>query len=557
MVLVVLGQRWLMAPGRLEALMSAGPAPQRSAVAALPHLLPNLLDLAAIDTRDHFAGVSYTAGDSPEAGPRSYVIFVVDCWRWDHAPPQLGAGETMPFLSGLVEEGRVAWFPDSYAAGSWTLGTVSSLLSGVHVYRHKNGARDLRVMSDSFSPSREGHGDWMPAQLKAQRGHRTLLFSSNPIPTYLVDEGFERWAEVPVIDDEGYHVVDSFLEAVDESSEPFLGYLHLNVAHNARSGRSYAGEFGDLEEIAAETGVSLADLREFGQARTGEGPLQHDHYRYGLSDQRDEHFERVKEGMEITYRWALRNADEALEQLVQGLAARGRLDDTIVFITSDHGEGFYDTQALQEQLHLTLDRPGVAHNKVVYDELTRIPLLVLGPGFHGGARPRLTSSVDVPATILADAGVEAIGLDGLDLLDEREHALVLSEGSIRNMRKLAITQQLPSGTRRVFLSPWEPGAEQLQAFYRGRRPSSWLYPWPNARSCRVQQGAELLPCEQADLEAAKVALSAHHPAHPFIEPLRLILELSDEERTARGHPVLCAGSADPYCWVPEAPPSTH
>lgn len=68
------------------------------------------------------------------------------------------------------------------------------------------------------------------------------------------------------------------------------------------------------------------------------------------------------------YELELRCADVYIERLFRLLERAGRLHDTTVMITSDHGEGFM-------QSHME----DVSHGGTVYDTQARIPLLIWGP----------------------------------------------------------------------------------------------------------------------------------------------------------------------------------
>jgi arylsulfatase A-like enzyme len=68
-----------------------------------------------------------------------------------------------------------------------------------------------------------------------------------------------------------------------------------------------------------------------------------------------------------TYDAEVMSADAGLRSLFSQLAERGFLDDAIVVVTSDHGEEFKDHGLL-------------GHGKTLYNELIRVPLLILVPG---------------------------------------------------------------------------------------------------------------------------------------------------------------------------------
>jgi choline-sulfatase len=88
-------------------------------------------------------------------------------------------------------------------------------------------------------------------------------------------------------------------------------------------------------------------------------------------------------------------SDELVGRLIATLRDSGRLDDTLVVVTSDHGEG--------------LGEHGEdVHGYFVYESTLNVPLVVRGPGVKVGTRiDALTRSVDLYPTLLELAGVHA------------------------------------------------------------------------------------------------------------------------------------------------------
>jgi arylsulfatase A-like enzyme len=94
--------------------------------------------------------------------------------------------------------------------------------------------------------------------------------------------------------------------------------------------------------------------------------------------------------------------DHQLGQLFRALDGLGLLRSSWIFVTSDHGEAFGEHGVLE-------------HGTAVYDEITRVPLIVFPP--EGVVLPATTdpvSLVDVAATAAAIGGVELPG-PGRDL----------------------------------------------------------------------------------------------------------------------------------------------
>ncbi|MCY1063496.1 sulfatase-like hydrolase/transferase [Nannocystis sp. RBIL2] len=91
------------------------------------------------------------------------------------------------------------------------------------------------------------------------------------------------------------------------------------------------------------------------------------------------------------YRNDLHAGDEALGLLIDGLAARGRLDEVLWVIEGDHGEAFYQHAG------------NFAHSLFVYEENVHVPLAIVPPrGFAAPVRaPQVAGAIDVAPTIAA------------------------------------------------------------------------------------------------------------------------------------------------------------
>jgi arylsulfatase A-like enzyme len=108
------------------------------------------------------------------------------------------------------------------------------------------------------------------------------------------------------------------------------------------------------------------------------------------------------------YDGAVSDFDDTVGDVLARLEARGLLDDTIVIVTSDHGEDLYE--------------PGstVGHGTNFFggDQSTRIPLLIRAPGLSPRRVDAVTRTADVVPTLLELLGLAArapASLDGVSL----------------------------------------------------------------------------------------------------------------------------------------------
>ncbi len=89
------------------------------------------------------------------------------------------------------------------------------------------------------------------------------------------------------------------------------------------------------------------------------------------------------------YRNAVLNTDHYIGQLLQTLAEAGLDKDTVVIITSDHGESFND-----------LGQNDWGHNSNFSDDQVRVPMLIRWPGRAPYKEPSITSHMDLAPTLL-------------------------------------------------------------------------------------------------------------------------------------------------------------
>jgi membrane-anchored protein YejM (alkaline phosphatase superfamily) len=112
---------------------------------------------------------------------------------------------------------------------------------------------------------------------------------------------------------------------------------------------------------------------------------------------------------------ACRHLDTQLGRLLDALAERALLDDTLVVITGDHGEEF-------------LEHGRWGHGSTFVDEQVRVPLVLRIPGVAPAVVERMTSHLDLPATLLPILGAQNPSADlslGLDLLGPEARAFTV------------------------------------------------------------------------------------------------------------------------------------
>ncbi|UCH33405.1 MAG: sulfatase-like hydrolase/transferase [Armatimonadota bacterium] len=122
--------------------------------------------------------------------------------------------------------------------------------------------------------------------------------------------------------------------------------------------------------------------------------------------------------MEALYDDGVRYADRWLGRLLKHLRESGMYDNTLIIISADHGEEFWD-------------HGGWEHGHSMYDELLHVPLLIKFPhGHHAGKRvSRLVGLIDLMPTVLDVVGLPIPrGVRGQTLLENLSNGPASRDG---------------------------------------------------------------------------------------------------------------------------------
>lgn len=326
-------------------------------------------------------------GARDRAEPPNVLLIVVDTLRFDRLAAYGHDRDTSPRIDEwLARPGTVV--ERAYAQAPWTLPSTASLLTGRLPGELAGEAPDLYEIPSAVPAL---------AERLAALGYRTAGFIANPILHR--DNGFARgfgdfytppmswkvleWVDARTINERAV----PWLEAGRGSEEPFFLYLHyidphdpyqnpdLTAGNGTRWDPGYAGRVrGDWAQDLYAGKRALPD------------PEADLHHLLALYDS------------EIRY--VDRHVGELLESIPPEV-----LRDTLVVLTSDHGEEF-------------LDHGGWKHGQTLYEEMLRVPLILRWDGVipRGGRLAGPVALLDLVPTILSAVGAPAEEHPGRDLL---------------------------------------------------------------------------------------------------------------------------------------------
>ena len=452
----------------------------RQALASL--LVMACLSLGILACREETpdAPASDAIAPASERQRRSIVLIVLDTVRADHLGSYGYERDTSPEFDQWAARG--ALFEQAIASSSWTLPSFASIYTGQHPGRHGAGEY-LDREAFQIAPIESD----LPtlAEVFQAAGHATIAYANNPFlhEKFGVARGFDEYSFVPASNQNirsAAKTVDLALGWLDRGARrPFFMMMHFfdphmdyqpDAAVQGTFTRGYAGALGYPVTGGSKIRRGLLELDDADRA-----------YIAGSYDEE------------------ILATDRALGRFLDGIEARGLLEEAVVIVTSDHGEELFDHGSFE-------------HGHSAYQELMRVPLLILGAGIEPARIPHPVSHVDLFPSALDAAGLDVpADLPGLSLVD------VLARDRTLLDRPILADRTLHGRRHRVLIRwPWKAidveGRTASMLFHLERDP--------------LEQN-DLASAEAARLEAMLKEFEAHSPTRDRSEREREAVALDD------------------------------
>lgn len=365
-----------------------------------------------------------------------HVVWItMESTRADHTSLGDPGRETTPNIQRIADESAGRWFSNCFSHGIWTRSSSASILTGTYPSRHGAGV----------------HRDAIPgvlptvAELLGEVGYRTVCFSPNAHLSSAsgLDRGFDEFAWVGkstlyetvgprsllrfvfnirshgggFTTDTRKHGTDFLmtdavkrrLKSLRSADEPLFLYLHYGGPHHpyhppVRYFLDRMREFDISPQEASELALSHhANL--------------HRHIANGCPFSPTEW-----DVLQALYDGEIEHTDSLVGELFDYLDELG-LGDTIFVVTGDHGELFGEEGLL-------------SHVVSVSGAVSHVPLVVHGLDGLPDESEELVQHIDVVRTILAEVGVDAVHLQGVDLREEHREFAIVQRGRDRCRRVL-------------------------------------------------------------------------------------------------------------------------
>jgi len=192
-------------------------------------------------------------------------------------------------------------------------------------------------------------------------------------------EGGKHWSEVLKED------AISFIETANQKDNPFFMYIAFNAPHDPRQAPQEYQDMYTAESLSLPASWQ-ADYPE--KDKIGNGP--------SLRDAALAPFPRTKFATRVhlkEYYALISHLDAQVGEIVAAIEASGKLDNTYIIYTADHG--------------LAVGEHGLFGKQNMYEHSIRAPFIIWGPDMQGGQ----TVSADI---YLQDAMATTIELAGVD-----------------------------------------------------------------------------------------------------------------------------------------------
>lgn len=368
----------------------------------------------------------------PASSAPNVLLLILDTVRASSTGLYEGPADNTPHLDARARAGVV--FENAYSTASWTLPSHASIFTGQ--YASHTGA-DWRAPLGTTYPTL--------AEVLRDRGYATGGFVANTVAAWYrtgLARGFLHYEDTKRSPTEALlattftqtnSIVDAYIAWISgawwrtavRSIWPISLAPHGNyVWHDQISADDVADGFlawqRTLDQRPFFAFLNLFDA--------------HEPY---LPPQRYRAMYPAPAPNVARYLGGIRYMDDVIDRLLDELDQRGVLRNTIVVVTSDHGESFGEHKLF-------------GHGNGLYREQIRVPLLILnGPGLVAGTRVAAPVSLrDLGATILSLTSTDdGHPLGGVSLLPVRSQA---DSACIRRSPVIAEVSRGINVTRRSF-----------------------------------------------------------------------------------------------------------
>ncbi len=318
----------------------------------------------------------------------NFLIFDIDSLRADRVAMALDGRVEAPALAGLAACGVV--FEQVYSSSGWTAPALAALLTGRHPELRRVSSKGRWGSLPRVDDSRT-----LP-EILTYYDYQTAVFWGETLPGKggALERGFEEQYRLNPELFVSYHQLPTAWLAL-QARQPFFALVHNIDLHRARPSVPQGASRGMQRSFPACLSDNLAEFVRDRPRRTSAAEAA------AIASRR--------------YDCGLAYYDNSIAQILEALDASDLADNTVVIVTSNHGESLLEH--------------GLLGHDLLYEEILRVPLVVVDPAIKDAQRvTQRVQLTDLAPSILARAGLhidqQMVGASFLPLmgLGEGEYA---------------------------------------------------------------------------------------------------------------------------------------
>lgn len=336
--------------------------------------------------------IHIAARATPRPTAPNVLILLVDALRTDHLSCYGYPRNTSPNIDRLAADSVL--FTQAVSPSTFTKTSIASLFTGFHPHRHGVFRASRRDRPGEITSDILASRYLTIAERLQQQGRLTAAWVENAqLRAFLgFDQGFNTY------DDRAGGIFSIHRQLTAWLSrfahlQPFFAYVHYLDLHDpyeppAPFDAMYGTHSNVYERIGLDERGSWSEILR--QINSGEIRLQ----------------PQDVDQLIAYYDGALTLIDRQIGRLLEWMQANELYDDSLIVLTSDHGDAF-------------MEHGFLSHSTTPYEELVRVPLIVKFPqSRHAGRRiDRQVRLIDLAPTLLDALGIESRKeMDGISLL---------------------------------------------------------------------------------------------------------------------------------------------
>lgn len=303
------------------------------------------------------------------------VVIVADTLRADRIDMQRNGKPLMPNLAKLAAESL--YYRNCRVQATWTKPSMATLFTSFYPEVHKvlygidgDLSEDALPETDVLPPDFETFAEYMKSHGYATAG---IQSNANIVSHFGFDQGFDSYEYLKYPKFHGDAVTDAALAALSRVSSPRFLYVHYMDAHAPyQTPDGFVDADANLPSISEEDRKLVENYSDCYRDRIMFEVGITTKRKYGNLSKAGEDYLRAKYDSSVHY------LDLQLGRVIDRV--RQSDPNTFIVVTSDHGEELWE-------------HGSIGHGKTVYEELTRVPLIIFIPG-------RKPMPVDAPVELV-------------------------------------------------------------------------------------------------------------------------------------------------------------